>query len=41
MWVAHLFSDKVRMRCHRSPEFCNGSDLQPTRTLMPDSAACP
>lgn len=32
MWVAHLFSDKFRMRCHRSPEFCNGSDLQPTRT---------
>lgn len=32
MWVAHLFSDKDWIRCHRSPEFCNGSDLQPTRT---------
>jgi hypothetical protein len=32
MWVAHLFGDKGRMGCHRSPEFCNGSDLQPTRT---------
>ena len=32
MWVAHLFSDKDRTSFHRSPEFCNGSDLQPTRT---------